>query len=126
MRRLLDKQALWAGPEDIAFRILGPGDTSVPLSYAAYQGMLGLFAGQAGLGESHFTSHSLRRGWCTYLAMAGATIEEIKTRGDWASETVYPYLKTPLQTRILNDLRVAASLAAAGDGEEEWLEPGAV
>ena len=52
-----------------------------------------------------------------YLAKAGTTIEEIKARGDWASKTVYSYLKTPLQTRILNDLRVATSLAAAGDGE---------
>ena len=56
--------------------------------------------------------------------MAGATIEEIKTREDWPLETVYSYLKTPLQTRILNNLRVAASLAAAADLEEEWLEPG--
>ena len=55
------------------------------------------------------------------MAMAGATIEEIKMRGDWASETVYSYLRTPLHTRILN---VVASLASVEEGEEEWLEPG--
>ena len=89
------------------------------MTYKMYHGMLKLFAARAGLGECDFTSHSLRRGGCTYLAMAGATIEEIKFRGDWASETVYRYLKTPLQQRILNDLSVAATLSAVGGQAEE-------
>ena len=56
--------------------------------------------------------------------MTGAMIEEIKTRG---TETVYAYLRTLLQTRILNDFKVVASLAAVEEREEreeEWLEPG--
>ena len=57
--------------------------------------------------------------------MAGATIEEIKSRGDWASDVhVYAYLRTPLLSRIVNEFKVAASLAAVGNLEEEWLGPG--
>ena len=58
--------------------------------------------------------------------MFGASIEEIKTRGDWASETVYKYLKTPLQARILSDFRVAASLSAVDENDEHGLGAGPV
>lgn len=110
--------------ESMAFRTpRGPG-LSGPLTYRAYQEMLEVFAVRAGLGAGEFTSHSLRRGGCTYLAMCGATIEEIKCRGDWASETVYAYLNTPMQTRILNDIRVASSLAAVDRREERCLAAG--
>ena len=94
---------------DIAFRIPA-GRGSLPMTYGAYQAMLKRFSNMAGLGECEFTSHSLRRGG-TYLAMCGASIEEIKVRGDWASETVYAYLKTPLQVRIINDIRVSSTLS---------------
>lgn len=105
-----------AGPDQMAFRL--PADVgSTPMSYSSYQSMLKLFANIAGFGECEFTSHSLRRGGTTYLAICGATIEEIKVRGDWASETVYAYLKTPLQVRIMNDLRVSSSLAQLELGE---------
>ena len=31
---------------------------------------------------------------CRFLAMCGPSIEELKLRSDWTSETVYEYLKT--------------------------------
>ena len=112
-----------AAPGDIAFRI--PDETgSVPLSYRVYQETLKLFANIAGLGGEDFTPHSLRRGGCTYLTMCGISIEEIKARGDWATKTVYDYLKTPLQARILNDLRVAASLSVVDERSEQCLGAG--
>ena len=61
--------------------------------------------------ELHFAFP--KEGVCTFLVMCGATIEEIKMRGDWASETVYAYLRTPLAVRIINDMRVAASLTVS-------------
>ena len=107
-----------SGPETMAFRVPGAAGGSSPMSYRIYQEMLRIFSNKAGYGEMEITSHSLRRGGCTFLAMCGASIEEIKTRGDWASETVYSYLKTPLQTRVLNDMRVASTLAATEGGTE--------
>ena len=99
---------------DMAFR-LPSGDASAasyPLPYPTYQATLKIFAAKAGLDPSVISSHSLRRGGCTYLSMCGATIEELKVRGDWASDTIFTYLKTPLTIRIMNDMRVANSLAS--------------
>ena len=112
------------GRGEQAFRLPAAGGGSTPLTYRIYMEMLRLFADKAGLGGLDFTSHSLRRGGCTFLAMAGATIEELKVRGDWASDTVYKYLKTPLQQRILNDLRVASTLSSVERRGEEWLGAG--
>ena len=58
------------------------------------------------------------------LSMCGASIEEIKVREDWATDTVYAYLKTPLQVRILNDLPVASSLVLVEGLDEQCLEAG--
>ena len=46
--------------------------------------------------------------------MCGASIEELKARGDWASETMYSYLKMPLGAHIVNDMNVVAALCAKG------------
>ena len=99
-----------AGADDLAFRMPSLEGSS-PIPYSTYQAMLRLFADKAGIGECDFTSHSLRRG-ITFLAICGTSIKEIKVRGDWASEVVYAYLKSPLQVRIMNDL----SLLLPGPG----------
>ena len=91
------------------------------MSYPVYQDTLRLFAGQAGLDPSSVSSHSLRRGGCTYLSLCGASIEELRTRGDWCTDTVFTYLKTPLTVRIMDDMRVATSLAATNIMEEGGL-----
>ena len=82
------------------------------MTYAIYQQTLKWFSAKAGFEAEQFTSHSLRRGSATYLAICGATIEEIKVRGDWSSETVYTYLRTPLSIHIMDDMKVTASLSA--------------
>ena len=82
------------------------------MTYKIYQSTLKYFGGKAGLDTEQLSSHSLRRGGCTYLASMGVPLEEIRVRGDWASDAVFRYLKTPLNTRILNDMRVAAHIAA--------------
>ena len=58
------------------------------------------------------SSHSLRRGDCTFLSLCRATIEELRTRGDWCTDTVFTYLTMPLSIRIMNDMQVATNLAA--------------
>ena len=45
------------------------------------------------------------------MSLCGATLEEIRVRGDWTSNAVFLYLQTPLSVRILNDMRVATILA---------------
>lgn len=100
-----------APPEAMAFRLPVSGGTSSPMLYTIYQATLKLFSSEAGLDPVTISSHSLRRGGCTYLSLCGATLEELRTRGDWSSDTVFLYLKTPLSVRIMNDIRVATALA---------------
>ena len=98
-----------APPESPAFMV----SKDVPLDYDMYMGILKYTAEQAGLDPKDYSTHSLRRGGTSYLRSVGATIEELKTRGDWKSDAVLLYIQEPLEDRIAFDLRVAAELDAA-------------
>ena len=93
-----------------AFR-LPRGQGSVSMPYSFYLGSLKLLCVRAGLDPVVFSTHSLRRGGATYLRLCGATILEIKERGDWKSDAVFEYLKASLQERMSRDIRVATMLA---------------
>ena len=105
--------------EAMAFRLPDGTGGSYPLPYGVYQSTLKLFAERSGLDPDSISSHSLRRGGCTYLSMCGASLEELKTRGDWTSDTVFAYLKTPMAVRIMNDMRVATCIASSSSDEME-------
>ena len=89
-------EQLPAPPGEIAFRVPVGGGGSAPLTYKAYQATLRIFAEKAEMGPESVSSHSLRRDGCTFLSLCGATIEELRSRGDWCTDTVFTYLKTPL------------------------------
>ena len=72
--------------------------------------MISYAAAKAGYDPSIYSSHSLRRGGTSYLRSVGATIEELKVRGDWKSDAVMLYIQQPLEERIAFDLRVASEL----------------
>lgn len=108
-----------AQPDAMAFRISGADGSSAPLTYQLYQSTLKLFSKRAGLDPDSVSSHSLRRGGCTFLSMCGATLEELRSRGDWSTDTVFTYLKTPLTLRIVNDMRVATTLAAEAEANTD-------
>ena len=99
-----------AGQGEHAFRIRSRG-VSVSMPYPFYLGAIKYLSARADLRPGSFTSHSLRRGGATYLRMCGATIVEIKERGDWRSDAVFEYLKSLLSERLALDLRVAMMLA---------------
>ena len=83
--------------------------------YQTYQSTLKLMCGRAGLNPEDFSSHSMRRGGTTFLGMIGVPIQDIKVRGDWSSDCVLQYLKTPLDVLIQQDVLVAAMIAKAAD-----------
>ena len=95
----------------MAFQIPAPRGVSVPFPYTNFQETLKICSTKAGLDVLLFSLYSLRRGGCTFLAMCGASVEELKIRGDWSSDTVYEYLKTPLGAQIVSDIKVASTLA---------------
>ena len=71
--------------------------------------------------QEEFSSHSLRRGGTTFLGMIGVNLEEIRTRGDGKSDCVYQYLKTPLNMRVEQDMKVANLMEAyTTDNQLEW------
>lgn len=93
-----------------AFQVPSP-DGFQPLPYRALQSAIKFFCSKAGLQERDFSSHSLRRGGATFLAIQGATIQDIRVRGDWSSDCVYKYIQQPLSQRIMSDMKVAVFLS---------------
>ena len=93
-----------------AFHVPASGGRWTPLSYRALQATIKSLTQLAGFDPSEFSCHSLRRGGCTFLAIQRATIEEIRTRGDWKSDIVFKYIKRPLSERIVFDMCVANAL----------------
>ena len=65
---------------------------------------------RAGLDASKFSTHSLRRGGATFMRMSGASLQEIRERGDWKSGAVHEYLKLSLTERLSVDMKVALCL----------------
>ena len=99
-----------AGAEDPAF-LVSDGNKYVPLKYSAFQSILKFLASSASLPPGRISSHGLRRGGATYLALLGIPLDVIKETGDWRSDQVYEYLRRPLEERIKMDSQVAAMLA---------------
>lgn len=100
-----------ASRSEPAFR-LPRGAGSIPMSYGYYLSALKLLCERARIDHGHFSTHSLRRGGATFLRMCGASITEIKERGDWHSDAVYQYLQASVLERLSLDMRVAAILGA--------------
>ena len=82
-----------------------------PLPYKALQASIKFFSAQSGLNPDDFSSHSLRRGGATFLSIQGASIQDIRVRGDWSSDCVYKYIQQPLSQRIISDIRVSVLLS---------------
>ena len=97
-------------PDDAqAFRMPKNGN-SVPLEYDFYLKVIKMLCLKAGLDPKLFSSHSLRRGGATYLSMVGLPIDQIKARGNWASNAVYLYIKKPFSSKLSQDRKVAKFL----------------
>lgn len=105
-----------ASPESPAFVL--PHHPPAPLDYDTYQAALKHWCACAGLDPKEFSSHSLRRGGTTFIWLAGATQEEIQSRGDWSSDAYKVYLSSPLEERISRDIQVAATVAAVAAGHQ--------
>ena len=97
-----------------------PGPTGLEgQSYKDYQDTLKLMCDRVGLDPEEFSSHSLRRGGCTYLGMLGIPVADIKARGDWTSDCILQYLKTPLDVRIQQDMMVASMINRTAERDRD-------
>ena len=55
----------------------------------------------AGLKDTQYSGHSVRRGGATYAFRCGAPVELISLQGDWSSDAVLLYIAQPLEWRIV-------------------------
>ena len=100
-----------AGADEPAF-LVSDANKFAPLKYSSFQSILKFIAAEASLPPGRISSHGLRRGGATYLALLGVPVDVIKETGDWRSDQVYEYLRRPMEDRIKLDARVAAMLAS--------------
>lgn len=86
-----------------------------PVTYEWFASKLKKSIHRAGLHNTgKFTSHSLRRGGATALAMAGVPLHDIQKYGDWRSLTVLLYLSSPLDYRITQEQSIAPIMVQVG------------
>lgn len=86
----------------------------VPIDYKWYTKKLSCCVTSTGLArEGKYTSHSLRRGGATALAMIGVPLHDIQRRGDWKSLSVLLYLSSPLQYRVEKEKTLAQDMVTA-------------
>ena len=94
---------------EAAFQVPSPRGGFKPSPYRALNVAVEYFSACTGFDPDLYSCHLLRRGVCTFLAIQGASLEELMTQG--SLDAVFQYLSSPLSDRILQDIRVAVVLA---------------
>ena len=70
------------------------------LTYRQFHDKLRLVLGQVGVQYAEqYSSHSFRRGGCTFSFLCGIPILVIKTLGSWRSDCFLKYIEFPLESR---------------------------
>lgn len=72
-----------------------------PVTYKQLQSVLKHMVASIGKDASKFSSHSFRRGGCSWAFSANVPTELIQLYGDWKSEAYKKYLKFDLEDKIL-------------------------
>ena len=73
--------------------------------YSQYQAKLKSLIKKIGLNPDNYSSHSFRRGGCSYSFKSGVPADLIQYHGDWRSDAYKKYLALTLHDKI----RVAES-----------------
>lgn len=80
-------------PQEQPLLTVERGGKLVSLMQGSVRRRLTSVLSQIGLPAKEYGTHSLRRGGATWLMNSGASLEEIKSVGDWRSDCVHKYLK---------------------------------
>ena len=68
--------------------------------YRKFQNYLREVLKKVGIADAHlFSSHSFRRGGCTFSFLSGVPLPLIKILGSWSSDAYLTYLEFPVETR---------------------------
>lgn len=94
-----------AKPSDPAFMVPLAGGQLKPLTYPVASVVLKFFAGKSGLELNRYSTHSFRRGGCSFAHEIGLDSDSLKIHGMWKSVAYQNYLK-PTFAKKLNVSKV--------------------
>ena len=81
-----------ASDEDLAFGLKGLGSHLVPLIYGQLQGKIKGLIAKTGREQDLYSSHSFRRGGCSWAFKSGVSTDLIQHHGDWFFDCYKNYL----------------------------------
>ena len=95
-----------AALHDPAFAFRNKAGILRPILYAHLQSMLKRLIQAIGLDPADYSSHSFRRGGCTFAFSANVPSELIKRHGDWRSDCYQRYIDMGTEQRLALSTRV--------------------
>ena len=89
-----------ASPKQPAFVVHDSHGRCLPLTQSQLTKRFDELISILDLDSKVYSLHSLRRGGATFARLSGASIDAIKTHGDWKSNAVELYIKIPFSQRL--------------------------
>ena len=99
-----------ANPSGPAFLWSDNANQLIPCTYIAFQSKLRLHLASCNVDPSRYTSHSFRRGGCSWGLSQGLDGDILKQMGDWKSICYQEYVSVQLKDKINAIQRFALSL----------------
>ena len=81
-----------ASDDDPAFGIRSRSSSLVPVTYRQLQGKIKSLMAKTGRAPELYSSHSFRRGGCSWAFKSGVPTDLIQQHGDWLSDCYKAYL----------------------------------
>ena len=81
-----------ASDDDPAFGIMSRSSSLVPVTYRQLQGKIKSLMAKTGRAPELYSSHSFRRGGCSWAFKSGVPMDLIQQHGDWLSDCYKAYL----------------------------------
>lgn len=89
-----------ADPGQPAFQWLDNRNQLIPVTYLAFQGKLRDQLALCGVDPAEYSSHSFRRGGCSWGLSQGLSTDTLKLLGDWKSRCVEEYMTVQLKDKV--------------------------
>ena len=90
-------QVIKADPTDPLFTL----SNRRPVFYKQYQLKLKKLIDKIGLDSNLYSTHSFRRGGCTFAFKSKVPIDLMKSHGDWKSDCYQKYLSFSLELKLI-------------------------
>ena len=99
-----------------AFLVKNSNGKVKPLTYKTLQGRIKGLVARTGRDPTLYSSHSLRRGGCSFAFKSGVSTSLIQHHGDWLSDCYKNYLSFDFQETLSVSERMALKIISGSDG----------